>query len=389
MPLDFILKQYYFKDNVKDDREGNMDKSKIKVGILNHWEVNNYGALFLAYALEKTINKLDYNVETINYLPDEIKRPWDISMIRKIGFATYFLRLCYFLTFILPRKNSFSGMRASMNISNDKYNNKTIKNIKNKYDKIVIGGDQLWNTKINYYNQNYFLPFIEEEKKKVVYAASISQPDIRKDLLPTFKELAGHFYYITAREKQTAQILNKHLSLKVPQVIDPAFLLTAREWGNLTIADNKCKRKFIFVYQVQSDISLINFAKKLADIKEYEIIYCPFPLKKQIKCKRKPYIAPEKWLWYVENAEYVITDAFHGTVFSIIFNKLFFSQISTYGKDTGARITNILENYSLQNRLLIGDNSKYIDEKIDYSKINIQIEKERSQSINHLLNMLG
>ncbi len=365
------------------------DKDK-KIGIINHWMVNNYGALFLAYAIEKGINKLGYNnVETITYLPDEVQMPWKLSMAKKVGLLTYLLRLGYFMVFILPREKSFANMRSKMNTSKENYNDKTIALIADHYDKIVIGGDQLWNCKINYYNENNFLPFVHDKKKKVVYAASIAQDNIREDLVNRFKELTEDFSYITTREQRATEIIEEITNLKAPRVADPAFLLTAREWEMLAEKDDCIIDKYIFVYQVQSDTELINFAKKLSENKKLKIVYCPFPLKKQIKCKRHPYMAPEKWLWYVKNADYVVTDAFHGTVFSIIFNRPFFSQISNYGKDTGSRITNLLNVFSLESRLLVNGNCDFIDGVIDFKKVNNKINEEREFSMQHLNKMLG
>lgn len=365
-------------------------KSKKRIGIINHWMVNNYGALFLAYALEKKIHDLGYDVETITYLPDEVKKPWKLSMIKKIGFVQYLLRLGYFLVFILPRKQSFKKFRKRMQTSILKYSDKDLNKIDNIYDKIIIGGDQLWNCKKNYFNKNNFLPFIKQTDKKVVYAASIAQEKIPDDLIDMYKKLVLDFSYITTRESLTTKLLLDLTGEEYARVCDPAFLLDVSDWYSLCERDKKMENKdFIFVYQVQSDIELINFAKKLALKNKCKIVFCPFPLKKAIKCYRKPYISPEKWLWYINNAKYVVTDAFHGTVFSIIFNKDFYSQISSYGSDTSSRITQILEFYKLNNRLLNTNNYQIQNNKIDYIEINRKIQEEKVQSTQHLINMLN
>lgn len=364
-------------------------KHNNKIGIINHWMVNNYGALFLAYALERKIKELGYNVETISWLPDEVRCPWKLSMIRKTGFFHYFMRLGYFLVFILPRQNSFRYFRALMNTSETKYTDSTLYKIADKYDKIVIGGDQLWNCKVNYYNENNFLPFVKEKEKKVVYAASLSQDFIREDFKATFKRLAEDFSYVTTRETKATELIEEITNLKAPRVADPAFLLDASEWSKLACEPKD--KNYVFVYQVQSDVSVISFAQKLAKEKGCKIVYCPFPLKKQIHCRRKPYMSPEKWLGYIKNAKYVVTDAFHGTVFSIIFNREFFTEISEYGKDTGSRITNILDVFSLNERLI---NNKCADELIElpainYELINEQIKKEQRDAERHIVKMLN
>ena len=146
---------------------------------MNHWMVNNYGALFLAYALEKAIMELGYQVETISYLQDEVRRPWKFSMIKKVGLITYLMRLGYFLVFILPRERSFRHIRNQMKTSAKVYTDRTAAQIGEDYEKVMIGGDQLWNCKINYFHINHFLPFIQEKERKSVYAASLSQDKMR------------------------------------------------------------------------------------------------------------------------------------------------------------------------------------------------------------------
>lgn len=360
-----------------------------RIGIINHWMVNNYGALFLAYALERKLRESGYNVETISWLPDEVRCPWKLSMVKKTGAVHYFMRLMYFLVFVLPRQHSFKHFRSLMHVSTTEYTDRSIHEIADKYDKIVVGGDQLWNCKINYYNENNFLPFVKEKEKKVVYAASLSQDNIREDFKETFKRLVEKFSYITTRETRATEIIEEITGLKAPRVADPAFLIDAADWAEL--ADEPKEKNYIFVYQVQSDVNVINFAQRLAKEKKCSIVYCPFPLKKQIHCKRKPYMSPEKWLGYMKNARFVVTDAFHGTVFSLIFNRDFFTEISEYGKDTGSRITNILDIFSLETRLI---NDVDTDEllklpSIDFALVNERIKQEQEEAERHILAMLN
>lgn len=228
-----------------------------RIGIVNHWMVNNYGALLLAYALERKIRELGYNVETISWLPDEVRCPWKLSMIQKVGIVHYILRLGYFSIFILPREKSFSKFRSMMKTSKEIYTDVTLPEIETRYDKIIIGGDQLWNCKINYYNENNFLPFVYDKSKKVVYAASLSQDFIAEDFKPTFKRLAEGFSYVTTREQRATELIEEITNLQAPRVTDSAFLLDADQWADLASEPTE-KDEYIFVYQVQSDRVIID-----------------------------------------------------------------------------------------------------------------------------------
>ena len=212
---------------------------------------------------------------------------------------------------------------------------------------------------------------------------------MREGFEDEFRRLAGGFGYITTRERRAKEIIEEITGLNAPRVADPAFLLTAEEWSELVEEEKAAKdKKYIFVYQVQQDKVVAKLAEKIAKEKGLKVIYCPFPLKKQISCIRKPYIAPEKWLYCVKNAEYVITDAFHGMVFAIIFNKKFMVEISAYGKDVHSRITNLLELFGLENRLFSKVDDIDIDAPIDYNKVNEIITEDREKAMSHLKAML-
>ena len=342
----------------------------------------------MAYALERKIRDLGYDVETISWLPDEVKNPWKLSIIKKTGLIHYLLRLGYFSVFILPRNKSFSALRSRMQTSKQIYEDRTLPSISDYYDKIVIGGDQLWNCKVNYYNRNNFLPFIEEERRKVVYAASLALSELPPENAEAFKTLASKFGYITTREQRGQEIVEEAIGKPAPRVIDSAFFLSEAEWSKLAEPIKGVTKKFLFVYQVQSDVSLINFAQKMAKKHNLQIVYCPFPLKKQIACKRFPYMSPEQWIWCVKNAEYVVTDAFHGTVFSIIFKKPFATEISNYGSDTSSRITNILKIFDMENRLLQGMDCPGFEKPMNRAEIEAVIQEENKQAMIHLKKML-
>lgn len=362
---------------------------KGKIGIINHWMGNNYGVPLLSYALLKKTQELGYDAEMVSWLPDEVRHPWKVSMIKKTGLIHYILRLGYFSVFIMPRHFGFSRFRKKLKSGTKQYTDATFPEIANDYDKIIVGGDQMWNCKINYFNENNFLPFIKEKERKVVYAASLAQDNMREGFEDEFRRLASGFGYITTRERRAKEIIEEITGLQAPRVADSAFLMTAEEWSNVAEEVKAAKdQKYIFVYQVQQDKVVAKLAEKVAKEKGLKVIYCPFPLKKQISCIRKPYMSPEKWLYCVKNAEYVITDAFHGLVFAIIFNRKFAVEISAYGKDVHSRITNLLELFGLENRLFSKIEDIDIDAPIDYNRVNEIIAEDRENAMTHLKAML-
>jgi len=309
-------------------------------------------------------------------------------MIRKIGIKLYVLRLGFFMLYYPLRSSAFKGIRKKMRRTKRGYNDKSLQKIANEFDKIIIGGDQLWSTKPTMYNTNYFLPWVKEREKKVCYAASIAQPDVRPEIVDEFVRNVRGFGYVTSREEWTRELIKKYSDVEAPRVCDPIFLLTEDEWRLLQVPDLCMQNKpFIFVYQIEVTLSMIEMTERISKETGFEVVYSPFPLRKHIKCHRKPYISPEEWLWYVDNAELVITDSFHGTAFSICFNTDFYTQVAVYNAPTSSRVTNILEVFSLQDRF-VNDIDVYSKESIDWEQVNRKIDVERSMSLEHLTKML-
>ena len=362
------------------------------IGILNHWMVNNYGAVFLAYALERKLLEMGYDAETISWLPDEVRYPWKLSQAKKAGIIHYLFRLGYFLVFILPREKNFRAFRARMRVSAKTYRDRTLPGIAEEYRFFLIGGDQLWNTKETYYNRNNFLPFIRNRDRKAAYAASISQDFIRREIRKQFAQDVEGFSHVTVRETNAAELIEQETGFRPERVTDSAFLLSREEWAELAEAPVR-KKKYAFVYQVQSDGIVPEFAGKIAEKNGWDIVYCPFPFRCWIRCDVNPYASPERWLGMIANAEYVVTDAFHGLVFSLIFNKPFAVEISRYGQDTACRITSLLNLYSLQDRLLNKDSfDKLLKESpqgMDFEPVNRLILQERQRGEAALRKMLA
>jgi len=286
------------------------------------------------------------------------------------------------------RQRAFKGFRKKLTRTEKNYTDKSLSQINDLFDKIVIGGDQLWSTKPTMYNPNYFLPWVGKREKKVCYAASIAQPDIREDIRDEFVRNVREFGYITSREEWTRELIERYTDAKAPRVCDPIYLLSAGDWRLLQEPDVRLQgQPFIFVFQIEITLSVINMVERLAKDTGLKVVYCPFPLRKHIKCKRKPYISPGRWMWYIDNAQYVVTDSFHGTAFSISVNTDFYTLIASYNAPTSSRITNIFEVHSLHDRL-VTDIEKYSKEKIDWEKVNKIIEDERKMSFEHLEKML-
>ncbi|ROR31466.1 polysaccharide pyruvyl transferase [Mobilisporobacter senegalensis] len=355
----------------------------MKVGIITFHNYNNYGAILQSYALQKILYNLGCESEIIDYNCNYISKPYRYINLKQKGFFTYLFGVIGFICY-LPRKKRCNEFRKLMNYSIS-VNNSNINSLSNAYDYYISGSDQVWNYKLTNFDKNYFLEFVNDNKKKLSYAASFGLSNIQNQYRQEYAKLLSKFNKILVREKQGANIVNDLIG-QVPEVVlDPTLLLTQDDWINVS-SDIKRKKEYILVYQLGFSKRLINFTKKLSRETSCEILFIPFPLGKSIKCRPLINIGPKEWLGLFKNAKYIVSDSFHGIIFSVLFNKNFFAEVS--GQHKNSRAENFLSQFGLKDRIISNDYKVQLTQDIDYTVINERINIAREKSIESLKNML-
>ena len=150
-------------------------------------------------------------------------------------------------------------------------------------------------------------------------------------------------------------------------VCDPTLLLTAEEWDKLLV-EPKYKEKYILVYQLGINKEIVDFAHRLHDKTGYRVVYIPFPLVGLLKCDCKISVGPAEWMGLFKNAEYVISDSFHGVVFSLIFNRKFFAKVN--GHHMNRRVQQLLNMVNLTDRTMDDVSYEKLTEEIDFTYAN-------------------
>ena len=223
----------------------------------------------------------------------------------------------------------------------------------------MVNSDQTW----NFYGHKFFynvalLKFAENWKvNKFIYAASTGNYNwyFKKEDESLFKKLLSNFTGISFREKGTVKKLEDHLGLKSVFVLDPTLLIDKQYYLNEIKnykSDFTINEKFIFIYQLDENPVIENFVKNASEKLKLKI--------NRLQLKNSNYI--ENFIYGISNCQAVITDSFHGTVFSIIFKKPFLSFTNNYrGK---ARFDSLKEVFNLENRII---------EYSGYSRLNINL----------------
>lgn len=357
----------------------------MKIGILTFHFAHNSGAVLQAYALQKALSKFGHEVYIIDYIPENMKKlqykkykifPNKKNLPLKIQFKIIF-RLIYNFSPIAKRITEYEKFqKENLNLT-QRVNKEELKKL--DFDAYVLGSDQIWNSGITVgFEDAYFGEFANKNKAKIIsYAASLGQNEIENN--EEFKRLLKNLNVISLREKASVDFVKQYTDKAVIDVLDPTLLISKEEWEkrfDLKINEKKYVL-FCIINQQQKDLE---FAKKIAKenilkliiLRDYKDIR-NFNFKILIN-------TPYNFLRLIKNAEYVVTDSFHGIVFSIIFRKEFFV---IRRESKFLRIESLLDMLQIKGRI-IGEEIQ----EIDYGNVYKILEKEREKSIKFLKDSL-
>ena len=284
----------------------------------------------------------------------------------------------------LVRNYRFRGFRENyLNLSEKNYNEENLPNGK-EYDLVVAGSDQVWSFLCNNNDTHYFLDMIDISVPCISYAASMAQVDLTEEEKEKYSTLLKRFEYISVREKEAADLLQPLVNKEIYVSPDPSFLLTKEEWCKL--AETPKEEAYIFVFTVAKPDAVMEKAQELSKRTGYKLVCLNMgSIKYEHRFGSVFPVSPAKWLGYIKNAKYIITDSFHGTAFSIVFEKNFTSLIKAdAGKNS--RISNLLETLDLtQCGINPQETIEYKD--IDYRQVNDKVDEFRIRGINFIEDM--
>lgn len=358
----------------------------MKVGIITFHRPLNYGAIFQTCALAKKLNELKINAEIIDYRNSKHEQEINNMNFNTAVGSKNKIKALLFSKINNSKKQKFQSFSdKNIKISKEKYDKNNIKKSINNYDFFITGSDQVWNLNLTNEDYNYFLKFVDDEKIKISYASSFGYSKIPEKYVNNSKKYLNKYKKISVREKQGANITTALTNKKVDVVLDPTLLLTKDEWLELSKPVRfKIPEKYILLYVVSPTKEDFEMARKFSKIVNMKIILINYNMKYILGMKNCFDLGPEEFLWLFKNSTYVLTNSFHGTAFSINFNKEFYVRLSKKENNGNSRIENIINITGLQDRYL-DENCKIINKSIDWHEVNEKIKKERKKSLDFLI----
>lgn len=350
----------------------------MRIGILTfHWASNrNFGASLQSYACMKLMEKyLKCNeVKIIDY------NPTCLSLKGK-------------LVFLLTGRSFIKYNKNFLNLTSKCKNFEELKNLNNKFDIFVVGSDQVWRgTELFGKKIHYFFDFVNNDKKKIAYAASfgIDQWEGDEKLTEKIKPLIKNFNHISVREESGINICKKIFEIdNAICVLDPTLMIARKDYQPI-LNDWKdrshLKKKYIAHMLLDDTKQLRKGSKEIAAYLKADINYIKGKTFKLLGRIVTLYKEVSQWLTYLKDAELIITDSFHCTVFSLIFHKKF---IVIANSSRGiARLETLLNKVGLEERFFTNIaevlESGILDKKIDYEEVDKKLEAHRKYSMDFL-----
>lgn len=363
----------------------------MKISLITLHCVNNYGSVLQTFATQKVLSDMGHNVEIVDYY-----RP-DLILMHKL-FSCYlyeqrnlkgFLKNLVFLPSIIGMQRIFGLFRSKyFNLTTRRYyTDSDFERNPINADAYVVGSDQVWNSVLNHgIVRPYYLSFANEGKKKIAYSSSFGVDNLREDEKAINKELLSKFDYITTRELSGVDIIHDLGLNNVSQILDPTLLLSREKWLEFSEQVNEIE-PYILVYQLHHHEGLDEYIQNLAKkngLKVIRICYRYDEIRKCGHCIFLPRV--EQLLGYIVKANYIITDSFHVTAFSVNLNTQFESIVPS--KQFGGRISSLLKLVNLQSRGIYDYSHSQYENKVDFASANRILEEKRNCDLKIIKEML-
>ncbi|MBQ6995558.1 MAG: polysaccharide pyruvyl transferase family protein [Lachnospiraceae bacterium] len=349
----------------------------------------NYGSFLQSYALQKAIEKLGNEAVIIDYIREDEEYHKRINIALKkskrwnknLLMRTIYKVSRYPETVLMERK--FAQFRKKhLNMTKLYTSIQELEKDKPQADIYCTGSDQVWGPiSLDNYDPAYCLDFTNDEDVKISYAASFGKTKFEGDTMLYFANALKKYKYLSVRENSATEIISGMGIDKVEQVLDPTLLLNSDEWSKLI--EKEISGKYVLVYQIHSNPELDKYAEEFAKKVNLPLLRVSFYLHQVSRSGKLIYLPTiGEFLSYIKNAEYMITDSFHGTAFAINFNTQF---VNVVHDETATRNQSLLQLTGLTDRIVIDKkNFDIFNKKIDFSKVNEIIEENRKKSVDRL-----
>lgn len=378
-----------------------------KVGIVSCYFIRNYGSVLQAYALQKFLDERNIENETIctaGFMPEinAFRARYFLSHVT--DFALLKSRLPYIQKKILSRFG-YRGLREKLGqreeaierfantirLSESMTSLADLRNKSKEYDIILLGSDQLWHPS-NIAGRYYTLEWVADRVKTATYATSFGVSVLDKKIAAAAADFLKKIQHISVREVSGQKLVNDLTGQAAKVVCDPALLFSRSMWDTILPGHNEKRDKYIFCYFLGTSKAHRTTVEKLKERTGFKIVALPhidaYVGADEHYADELLYdVSPGEFIHLICNAELICTDSFHATIFSVLYEKDFwtFQRFTGGAMSTNSRIESLAQALGLQSRIvrnpeiLMGENHE-----IDYCRVYSKLKKIRKDSEHYL-----
>ncbi len=299
----------------------------MKICTITCHDVYNAGASLQAYALQTYLKSLGHDVKIIDYKPDYLSKHFRLDIVGNSRYDKPLVREAYLLAKLpgrlrmRPKKKTFDSFTAKhLDLTRRYASNDELKAEPPQAEVFFAGSDQIWNPLFpNGKDPAFYLDFVQHGIC-ASYAASFAVDEFPEELRDVTARYLSRFDHVAVRERSGLSVLKSLGVQHAAAVLDPVFLLERAQWEALAEKPEHCDKPYLLVYDFDNSPSVRTLAERVAAERGLSI-YSIFELPYAERCF--PFCGPETFLGLMQNAAFVLSNSFHATAFSVIFEKDF------------------------------------------------------------------
>lgn len=380
-----------------------MSKNIGLVAVTNH----NFGSILQTFALQTAVRNMGCNTQIIKYTEGKYDK---LGRFRNSEYAISRLKIIYkklAMDVLCPKQKHMLGKRAlafrefidkELSFSKLYTSLSELKDASKNYDAVLLGSDQVWhpmNLRMNFFTLN----FVPDSVKKGTYAPSFGVSSIPESYRKQYTDYINRIEYVSCREKAGVKLIKELTGKEVPMVCDPTLLLTAQDWDKCLSDKVKIMEKYVFCYFIGNNPNQREVVRKYAKSHGLKVVALlhidEYIASDENYADYTPYnVGPAEFLYLVKNAECVMTDSFHASVFSLQFHRNFytFNRFENGdGNSTTSRIDSLLSTANVMDRKVKNGASvsDLVNTVIDYKDVDERLKQFRASSEAYLKSIVG
>ena len=363
--------------------------------LITRHAIPNYGSFLQTVASVQIFREMGYDVKVLDYIP-ELERPKNlfIPMMNGSKFSSNSIKKLIYSVVRRPdfwkmgskfREFQKEGLPMTKEYNDLKHPEKELLS----YDLYVTGSDQVWGPiALSKYDENYFWKNFPNNGNYISFSASFGKSRFDSKIKKAYSEMLGKYRYMLVREDTAVELLNEMHFDNCSQILDPTLIMPQEFWKSYIQGETCDYKNYILVYQVHDNPDMDRYVRDLQKKTGKQIIRLSNSFAHIIRIGKLVYLpSPKQFLNLIKNANYVVTNSFHATVFSLVFKKQF---IIIDSGDTNTRISSLLRLVMQDDRQISNyKDFSQLDVEIDYDSVDRYLDGERKRSMRLLKTVLS